>query len=381
VGLHGLLTIDKAYRLPVTHRQTPNDFVLPVLSQPNRATSLDQPAWDVLLRILRGQGLLARLHAQLDQLGVLEALPDKVQDHLMAARVIASDHERMIRWEVDRVRYALRNDQSPVVLLKGAAYVAADLPPARGRLVSDIDILVPESSLYATEKALINAGWESIKTDLYDQRYYRRWMHEIPPLRHTLRQTDVDVHHAILPRTARLNPDPALLLESAQVVEGSDVRVLSAADMVLHSAAHLFHDGDLDHGLRDLLDLHDLLLHFSSAEDFWEQLLSRARTLQLQRPLFYCLRYCRKYLQTRIPDSVVGQSTAGAPTGPVVWLMDQLVHSALYPRHPEDESVSIALKHWLLYVRSHYIRMPLHLLVPHLFRKAFRREKIFEESI
>ena len=134
------------------HRQTSSDFVLPVLIQPGRATSLDQPAWDVLLRILRGQGLLARLHAQLDRLGVLGTLPGKVQDHLMAAQVVADDHERMIRWEVDRVRYALRHHQIPIVLLKGAAYVAAELPPARGRLVSDIDILVPESAIDAGEQ-------------------------------------------------------------------------------------------------------------------------------------------------------------------------------------------------------------------------------------
>lgn len=363
------------------HRQTLSDFVLPVLSQPNRATSLDQPAWDVLLRILRGQGLLARLHVQLDQLGVLSTLPGKVQDHLAAAQVIADDHERMIRWEVDRVRYALRHHQIPVVLLKGAAYVAAGLPPARGRLVADIDILVPESAIVTVEKALIDAGWQSMKTDAYDQRYYRRWMHEIPPLRHVLRQTDVDVHHAILPKTARIHPDSNLLLESATVIDAGGFRVLSPPDMVLHSAAHLFHDGDLDHGLRDLLDLHDLLGHFSKTANFWGQLVPRARLLQLQRPLFYSLRYCRKYLQTRMPDSVVGQSATGAPSRPVVWLMDQLVHSALYPRHPEAESVSIALKHWLLYVRSHYIRMPLHLLVPHLIHKAFRREKVVEESI
>ncbi len=364
------------------HKQFASDFVLPVLSQPNLATSLDWAQWDLLLRVLRRQGLLARLHAQLDQLGVLGSLPGKVQDHLLAARVIADDHERMIRWEVDRVRYALRHHRIPIVLLKGAAYVAAGLPPARGRLVSDIDILVPESAVVAVETALVTEGWEPMKTDAYDQRYYREWMHEIPPLRHVLRQTDVDVHHAILPRTARISPDSNLLLESAEVVDGGGgVSVLSAPDMVLHSAAHLFHDGDLDHGLRDLLDLHDLLLHFSKTPEFWGRLVSRACELELQRPLFYSLRYCRKFLQTTIPDHVLAQSVAGSPAAPVVWLMDQLVHSALYPRHPEYTSVFAALEHGLLYLRSHYIRMPLHMLIPHLARKAFRREKPPNESI
>ena len=37
----------------------------------------------------------------------------------------------------------------------------------------------------------------------YDQRYYREWMHELPPLLHVRRQTALDVHHAIAPETAR----------------------------------------------------------------------------------------------------------------------------------------------------------------------------------
>jgi hypothetical protein len=36
--------------------------------------------------------------------------------------------------------------------------------------------------------------------------------------------------------------------------------------MVLHSATHLFYDGELNHGLRDLVDLDDLLRHFSGAD-------------------------------------------------------------------------------------------------------------------
>ncbi|HEC19305.1 MAG TPA: hypothetical protein ENI97_08165, partial [Gammaproteobacteria bacterium] len=32
------------------------------------------------------------------------------------------------------------------------------------------------------------------------------------------------------------------------------------------------------------------------------------------------------------------------------------------------------LAEYLLFVRSHYLRMPLRLLLPHLIRKAFKRE-------
>ena len=65
-------------------------------------------------------------------------------------------------------------------------------------------------------------------------------MHELPPMRHMVRQTVIDVHHAILPETARLKPDSAKLRAAALPLGGrKGLLVFSPADMVLHSATHL----------------------------------------------------------------------------------------------------------------------------------------------
>ncbi|UUZ51358.1 nucleotidyltransferase family protein [Massilia sp. B-10] len=64
--------------------------------------------------------------------------------------------------------------------------------------------------------------------DPYDQRYYRVWMHEIPPMQHVQRGSVIDVHHAILPLTAAARPDPALLRAGAQTVPGMEgIKVLA----------------------------------------------------------------------------------------------------------------------------------------------------------
>src|SRR5205085_11661497 len=124
----------------------------------------------------------------------------------------------------------------PLILLKGAAYVAAGLPAGRGRLFSDIDVLVPKPLLPEVESALMLAGWASHNHDAYDQRYYREWMHELPPMEHLRRGNAIDVHHAILPETARAHPDSGKLRAAARPVTGRPgVAVLAPADMVLHS--------------------------------------------------------------------------------------------------------------------------------------------------
>jgi 3-hydroxyacyl-CoA dehydrogenase len=56
--------------------------------------------------------------------------------------------------------------------------------------------------------------------------------------------------------------------------------------MVLHSATHLFFEGELRHGLRDLVDLDDLVRHFAAQDaSFWQRLVARAFEMDLARPL------------------------------------------------------------------------------------------------
>ena len=148
----------------------------------------------------------------------------------------------------------------------------------------------------------------------YDQRYYRRWMHEIPPLQTCQRATVIDVHHAILPDTARYHPDSAKLRSRAVAVEGlPGVYVLASEDRILHSATHLFHDGELPHGLRDLTDL-DLLLREAAASPASGHALSaRADELQLSRSSFLCPAVSGRSLDTPVPDSAMASLDTVAP--------------------------------------------------------------------
>jgi hypothetical protein len=148
------------------------------------------------------------------------------------------------------------------------------------------------------------------------------------------------------------------------------LQVLAPVDMILHSATHLFSDGELEHGLRDLSDLDGLLRHFSGEPDFWRRLADRAREIDLARPLYYALRYTRRILGTPVPDSAVAMADAGLPPRLLAWLMDELFMRALRPDHPSCADAFTPAARWLLYVRSHWLRMPPLLLVQHLLHKA-----------
>lgn len=337
--------------------------------------------WDRLVRLARRARLLATLGVRIDEAGMRSVVPAAVLTALDSERVLADANRRAVGWEAHCLRRALESLALPVVLLKGAAYAVADLPPANGRLFGDIDLLVPRERLAEVERVLGWHGWDGGAVDDYDQRYYRTWMHELPPMIHRKRESVLDVHHTILPPTARYHPDPAKLQADALEVEGwPGIKILAPADMVLHSACHLFHEGEWDHGLRDLYDLHCLLEHFAAAPEFWPRLSARALEMELARPLGYALRYCRWIWGTAVPDSVLSALAPQAPNILVRALMDRLMRRALKPMHTLAASPGDGVARFCLYVRGHWLRMPYYLLIPHLLRKALKPRPKAEAS-
>ena len=335
--------------------------------------SHDEATWDLLMRQALSAGLLARLGALAQAVGVEPALPLPVRRQMRALLALSAEQQRAVRWELVLLTRDLAALPGPVLLLKGAAYVACDLPPAAGRLFSDIDILVAREQLDEAEAALMLGGWASAAGTAYDERYYRQWMHELPPMVHLRRQTNLDLHHNILPLTARIKTHSAPLLAAAQVVaEFPRFSVPAPTDQVLHSATHLMHEGEWGHGLRDLVDLDSLLRRHAASPGFWDALLTRAAALSLGRPLFYGLNLCRRYLHTPVPDEVL-RRCPDRPGLLLQALMHTLLRRALTGAHRGSTAPGTRIAEFALYVRSHYLRMPLHLLLPHLIVKAFKR--------
>lgn len=358
-------------------------LLLRALIEPASLTQLTIADWNALLPAAREAQLLGRLAIASAARGEWPLLPEKVQAQLLAARLQAEERERMARWEVNRVSRALHGTGAETLLLKGAAYLMAELPPAPGRWLADLDIMVRRPFLAGIEQRLRLFGWERSELDPYDERYYREWMHEIPPLRHRQRLTELDVHHTIVPPTSRIKIEGEALWARARALpDHPGLLVLAPEDMLLHVAIHLFHDGDMDHGLKELVDIDRLLRHFSAHEEssttpaasFYSRLTTRAKELGCQRPLYYALCFSHQLLETPIPKAVLDELPP--PSWPWRLFMRFAIPRALLPQGVDGGDPWVPLCRWLLYVRSHWLRMPPSLLIPHLLRKALRRNTV-----
>lgn len=353
----------------------PDALLIQVLRDPARLGDLGLPDWDLLIRQARRSRLLAHLALRVQALGLPP--PEAAAAHLRAALNVAESQQRAVLWENRFIAQALAGLQIPVLLLKGGAYAQAGLRAGQGRLLTDIDILVPLARIEDVESELIIHGWEgSEELTAHDQRFYREWMHEIPPMRHMRRSSVIDVHHNILPRTARVTIDAQRLIEAAVPLPGAPGLLrLGDADLLLHSACHLFMDGEFDKGLRDLVDIDALLREFSAADaGFWDTLERRAHALGLARVLFYALRHAHRLLASPVPAAL--QARLRASAAPPAWqlrLMDAVFRRALQPDHASCEHRGSTAARRLLYLRGHWLRMPLPLLVRHLSIKALAR--------
>jgi len=351
----------------------PNKIVLiNAFVHPDIVLTLSLSEWDLLVRQARRAGVLARLAFLLKAASLYEQIPEKPLNHFNSAIIYIEQFTYTVQWELTLIHNALKKHNVPLILLKGAAYVHADNDAGKGRVFSDIDILVKKEQLKVAEKAFSTHGWLFEKIDKYDQEYYRKWMHELPPMRHFKRGTNLDVHHNILPLTSHNCPSAEKLLANLVQEKDDGIWVLAAEDRILHSAIHLFYGGEFDHGFRDISDLDLLFREFSKSKGFWHKLLERAVDIEQNEALYYAIRYSKLIFNTPIPEEVLDKFdiSFSAVRRPI---MDFLFIRALMPDHESCDDQWTGFARWLLYVRSHWLKMPLHLLIPHLLRKSWMR--------
>lgn len=320
--------------------------------------------WSLLFAEGRCAGVLNRLSDSLLACSVAsQNMPLRFQEHAQAALLQAEAFERDVQRELVHVSKSLDNLDCPVVLLKGASYVLRQLPAARGRRFSDIDILVPRAYVPAAESALMLAGWISGRLDPYDQRYYRDWSHEIPPMTHLHRGTTIDLHHALVMPTCRIRVDSEKMIGDAAPISGQNFwRCLKNEDALLHAASHLMLNGEFDRGLRDLWDIDLLFRHFSDMEkNFPVNLLERAREVGLERILRQGLYLVQCIFGTKIPHGLLPERKT---------LLTGIFSRAVSTRHPDTRPTGQMLADTSLMLREIYLRLPKQLLVRHLVHKA-----------
>lgn len=344
------------------------------IQSPQLCSNFSVQKWKELLVQAKSANILGQLKYLLDEFNV--EIPKYAQWHFQSYCRGAQLQSEQIIFELYELKRSLPEAYfKDVVILKGAAYTLLNLKNHLGRKCNDIDILVNQDNLKTIEVGLHLAGWIKTEIDDYNEAYYRTWMHEIPPLQHSIRGTVIDVHHNILPKTNKHYFDAALFnfIEVENEWFGK-VKVLSNSDMLIHCSVHLFTEGEFHNGLRDLYDLHRLITEFKDiTPNFIEQVTERAIALGLADYLYLALRYTQIILNTDISKHELDKLSAYAPKCTKLW--DFVFINVLKPDVKSCRTWKMSIAQFFAYWRGHLIRMPLRLLIPHLAKKSWMQLK------
>ena len=210
-------------------------------------------------------------------------------------------------------------------------------------------------------------GWIGEELNDYDDKYYRKWAHEIPPLVHGQRGTIIDVHHNIVPIISKASPDIALLVaEKEELLPG--IFVLKAPAQLVHCAIHLFRNEEYRESFRDLCDVYLMCEKQDSA--FIEEALSLAQTIGFEDELLLALKFSHEILSLDLSDTAL-QAINSNKACSRSW-NQKIFRRVLVPQHALMDSKISSLYFSLANIRGHLLKMPLHILIYHLTVKSCR---------
>ena len=355
---------------------------LTIFNDPKQAEQLTLKQWELLIREARSANLLAYLASFLEK-NKINNIPSKAQNHLNAALIFSYKQRSNVVLECQKLAKIFKAIDVQPIFLKGAAYSIANLDLSKTRLLSDIDVLVKKEDLQKAEQTLFQQGWFAEEITDYDDKYYRQWAHEIPPLKHIRRHTILDLHHNILALMTGHIVDTTTLHENK--VESCIVPntyTLNNPLLVMHSAVHLFHEGEFDKGLRDLIDIKTMIETFSKSNDnFLAELIKTAQYHNFEREIYLAIKYIDLVLNGRFMQS---KGIKALFINSQKWdssLLDFCFVSVFQPYHSNCQSWKKSLAEFLLLWRGHFLRMPITQLIPHLIKKSsIKLTKLFSKT-
>jgi hypothetical protein len=340
-------------------------------------TSIDVFQWQYIIQVLRESNLLAACYARFDQADKLHLLPDFAYKHMSAAYVYSQRQTKQVLFESERITTILQNVNITPVFLKGANYTLRNSRNAPGRVYSDIDVLVNKNEIECAEKSLNENGWRSKVMTQYDDQYYRKWSHEIPPMFNVHSGTVIDLHHNIVPPISGRKPELSQLTQHAEVTENG-CTVLSIEATILHSAVHLTLNEDVTNGYRDILDI-SILIKDHHSEKFWSLLLDLSAQTKFSYELFISLQLCEKIAGINVPDYVWEHSIFEPITDIQKWFINHVFYYSVLPHSTFVQSKRHKFAIFCIFIRGHLKKMPLRVLVPHIISKIFlnTRDNVF----
>ena len=134
--------------MPNIERPLLSDF----LTSPKICRSFSLKDWELLIRHAQAAYLSSAVFSALKENSLVGLIPEKALDHLESEALMIKRQNDLFYFELGKILAAIKDSTDNKILLKGAAYLALDLPWANTRRMADLDLLVEKSAISLIEK-------------------------------------------------------------------------------------------------------------------------------------------------------------------------------------------------------------------------------------
>ena len=185
------------------------------------------------------------LEGNLSDPGFRDRLPADFLRYVTLMHERNRERNRSLRQQLKEIAAILNPIGVEPLLLKGGVRLVDDLYPCIGwRFMRDLDIMVARDRLAEARACLEGRGYRFTArgADWPEQH------HHLPPLFRAGASAVIELHGALLSRHRELCPEADALARSTPVdLDGTTVRIPTAADQLAHLIGHDLTDGYLHH--------------------------------------------------------------------------------------------------------------------------------------
>jgi hypothetical protein len=259
--------------------------------------------WSQVLDVAMRQTVAPLLYDRLKPLSSNGQVPSAVLLRLRDTYLVNAARNMKIYHDLGQVLAALRTENIPVIVLKGAHLAELVYGNIALRTMGDLDLLVKKDALARAAAKLRELGyaWE----DRQGIEAFYASMHHLPPFVRPGAAL-IEIHRTILDPLLGLNIENDGLWERSRavVVAGVETRVLSPEDLLLHLCVHATYHSYSVHGLRPFCDIAQTLQHHLADMD-WGQVQLRAQQWGAKKGVHLTLLLLRGLLGAPVPEQVL----------------------------------------------------------------------------
>ena len=192
--------------------------------------------WEDFVWMGSNHFVLPALYSVFVRNGMLKLLPDDLAEHLSAIYTINEKRNKLIVEQSSRLIYMLNKEGIEPLFMKGAGYLLQHLYHNPGdRIMSDIDILVPENELIRAANALYTNGY--FHPDQFSGEDFKKH-HHLPGFEHKNEIATIEIHHSAFPGSFQRILTNADIFSDKKKTEGFDAWVMSVEHQMVVNFVH-----------------------------------------------------------------------------------------------------------------------------------------------